>query len=151
MKIKLDNFYLEEFNKDNLEHLEVIRQLNKDQNSKKYLGDIFYAIKKIDLRKENYIDKFNHAFIAYYNSYPVGYISLSYIEEDYQISCGILNQYRKQHLASLLISEFSDYLLNSNYDINKIIAVIDKENTASKMAANLAGYSEDDNTYNIKK
>ncbi len=149
MKIILDNFQLEEFNRENNEHREVLEKLNKDQGVKRYLGDINYSIERINKRYcEN---RFNKAFIPYYNEYPIGYISLSYIDDEYQISCGILNEFRKENLASLLLEEFSDYLLNNYEEIDKLTAKIESDNIGSIKAASLASYSEEDRNKYIRR
>ncbi len=92
MKIHLDNFVLEEYSKDNYEHIEVINKLNSDDSVKRYLGNINYSIARIERRKtEDCLSKnINSAFISYYNDYPIGYISIYYKEGKHHISYGIL-------------------------------------------------------------
>lgn len=141
--IELENFILEEYNKNNNEHTEVIYNLNKDQNVKKYLGNINYSIERISERKKE--NKYNKAFIPYYNNYPVGYISLSYINSEFQISYGILNEYRKQNLAALLLEEFSEYLLENYQDIEELILKIKEDNIGSIKVAELADYYKESN------
>lgn len=141
--IELENFILEEYNKNSNEHIEVISNLNKDQNVKKYLGNINYSIERINERKKE--NKYNKAFISYYNNYPVGYISLSYIGSEFQISYGILNEYRKQNLAALLLEEFSEYLLENYQDIEELILKIKEDNIGSIKVAELADYYKESN------
>lgn len=152
MKVYLDNFVLEEYDRKNLEHSRVIERLNQDKNSQKYLGDLFYAIQKNEKRKEESIAKLNRTFIPYYNEYPIGYFAIYNIDSEYQISCGILEEYRKQFLASLLIEEASEYFLSHYEDIDELFAIIDKENIASQRASSLVGYNRiSEEKYSRKK
>ncbi len=64
---------------------------------------IFYAIQKNSKRSEEDISKLNKTFISYYNEYPIGYFAIYTIHSEYQVSCGLLEEYRKQYLASLLL------------------------------------------------
>ena len=152
MKVYLDNFVLEEYNASNLQHREVIERLNQDKESKKYLGDLFYAIQKNSKRSEEDISKLNKTFISYYNEYPIGYFAIYTIHYEYQVSCGLLEEYREQYLASLLLEEASTYFLSEYIDINEIFAIIDKENIASQNSALRAGYERiEEEKYSIKK
>ena len=165
--LKLDNFDLYEYN-DSKEHQAVIEKIEaSDPNN--YLGNIKYAIKRINQRK---IDNPNNfAFIAYYNDYPIGYISLTYVDSEYQISAGTLPEFRKQNLSSLLLEEFSERILdykkvseminkfelsNTNLkeiykegitekEIDKLVLKIDTTNEASHKVAELVGYEQVDN------
>lgn len=138
--LKLDNFDLIKFDFNNEEHNLVIRKLC-DKNKSNYLGDLFYSIALIRKRQEeNY---YNEAYIAYYNDYPIGFISLSYKNSAYEISYGILKEYRNQHLGTLLLDEFSEVLFNNYEDINNLTLVINKNNIASIKLANMASYESD--------
>ena len=163
--LKLDNFTLYEYN-NSIEHQEIIRQI-ENTDPKNYLGSIKYLIQKINERKiEN---PNNYFFIAYYqDEYPMGFISITYLDNKYQISGGTLPQYRKQNLSSLLLEEFSERLLDykkvrqviekydtenelnkeiydnglSDVEIDELILKIDPTNVASHKVAELIGYEQ---------
>lgn len=141
MNVILDDFVLEEYNNSNLEHVEVIYELNKDLGTKKFLGDINYNIMRIKARSEE--NSFNKAFIPYYNDYPVGYIALTYIKNEYQIIAGILPNFRKENMASLLLQEFSYYLLDNFEEIDELVLRIDEDNLGSQKVADLVGYKKE--------
>ncbi len=101
MKINLDNFILEEYSSYNSEHVKVVFELNKDQDTKRFLGDVDYTIEQTMIRRTDDLNHYNIAFIPYYNDYPIGYISLVYLQHEYQIIYGILNRFRKQNLGAL--------------------------------------------------
>lgn len=152
--MKLDNFYLEPYQNGNVEHRSVVISLCNDPNGKKYLGNLEFHIQMIEKRKED--DLHNQAFIAYYgddyDSIPVGFISLSVHQGSYEISYGILPQYRKQNLGSLLLQEFSEQLLELYPEIMELILVISDLNEGSKSVANLAGYEKKDRIhYRMKR
>lgn len=167
--LKLDNFTLYEYN-DSKEHQEVIRQIEAtDPNN--YLGSIKYLIQKINQRKVE--NPNNYFFIAYYqDEYPMGFISITYLDNQYQISGGTLPQFRKQNISSLLLEEFSERLLDykkvskllekydtdnelhkeiydqglSDVEIDELVLKIDPSNVASHKVAELIGYEQVDNT-----
>lgn len=149
MEIYLDNFVLEEYNQSNSEHVYVIDELNKDQNTKKFLGNVNYTIERtMDRRIDN---PYNIPFIPYYNNYPVGYISLVYIHDEYQVIMGILGQFRKQNLGALLLEKFSDYFLFHYSDIDSLHLKIEEDNIGSRKVANLVGYHQDSSTKYSRK
>lgn len=167
-RLKLDNFDLYEYN-DSLEHQEVIRRIEMSDNNS-YLGNIKYAITRINQRKHE--NPNNFVFIAYYNDYPMGYISLTYLDNQYQVSAGTLPEYRKQNLSSLLLEEFSERILDykkvsemiekfdskngyqkelykqgiTDKEIAELVLKIEPTNIASHKVAELVGYEQVDNT-----
>lgn len=139
--LKLDNFILEEYN-HNI-HNNILNKLQIDQNTKKYLGDLKFSILMIEKRKlENNI---NNAYIAYYNDYPIGFISITYSEELYQISYSILPEYRKQNLGSLLLQEFSEVIFQKYPNIDELTLKIKEHNIGSRNVASLSGFEQIDN------
>lgn len=146
--LKLDNFILEEY--DENFHNNILNRLQADNNTKKYLGDLKFSIMMIKKRKlENNINKF---YIAYYNKYPIGFISITYKDDEYQISYSILNKYRNQNLGSLLLQEFSEAIFERYYNVNELILKIENDNIGSKKVADLAGYNQiDNNTFTQRR
>lgn len=166
--IKLDNFILYEYNNCQ-EHQNVINEIEAS-DPKGYLGNLRYTIRKINERKQD--NPNNYAFIAYYNDYPIGYISITYLDNKYQIAGGTLPQYRRQNLSSLLLDEFSEKILDykgiekmlekfdtnnefdkdiykegiSELDVDELVLKIDPTNTSSHKVAELLGYEKVDTT-----
>ena len=142
----LDNFMLEEFSEFNMEHTLVIEELGC-----KYLGDLKLLLKNIKDDNENGI--YGAMYIAYYNDYPVGMISINTGSSGkYYISAGILKKYRGYHLAALLLDEFTEKVFDSHDEINDIYLLIDEKNYPSQNTAKLVGYNQIDNiTYVMKK
>lgn len=147
--MELDNFILKEFQNFNNEHINIINELKVNEEIKKYLGNLDFMINAINKRKIENIC--NNIFIAYYNDYPIGIITLTYFDDTYQISYGILNKFRKQNLASLLLQEFSEKVFEI-YDIEKLVLKINSDNIGSQKVALLAGYEKENiNTFYINK
>ena len=140
MKIELDNFILEEYNEKNIEHRSTIIELQNDLSSQKYLGDINYSLIKLEENKKN------KAYISYYNEVPIGYISLFVINNNYEISYGILPKYRKQNLGALLLEEFSEKLFDIYLDIDKLSLQINQSNIGSIKLAKLADFKKENST-----
>ena len=141
MQVILDNFTLIEYNHHDDTHFDVINKLNHDDSSKKYLGDLFYTIERVELRKE---DNFNNGnYIVFYDNNPVGYLNLSYKEDDYYLTYAILKEFRNKHLASLLLKEFTEYAFDK-LKINKLVLTIEYDNIGSQKVAITNNYQQDD-------
>lgn len=135
--IELDNFILHEYSNYDGNHIDMIDTLNRDRSSSKYLGNLNYMIERTRIRSEE--DSNNKIYVAYYNSYIVGFVGIAVINAEYNISVGILPKYRKEYLGALLIDEFSSYLIeDENYPY--IVAMIDEDNTASIRLAESVSY-----------
>lgn len=149
MVINLNNFILQEYNYNNIDHRSVVIEFTNDKESSKYLGDLFYSIEEINKRKNN--NNINFAFVVYRKNIPVGYISIITKESIYEISYGIIPRYRSNGLGTLLLQEFSDYLFHKYTYIDQLSLIIAKDNIISKKTAISAGYyQENKNKYCIK-
>lgn len=137
--MELDNFFLAEYDSENIDHKTVVIELENDSYAKNYLGNLSYHIERINQRKEN--NRCNHAYIAYYDDVPVGFISVYLEQEMYQISYGIVPEKRGEYLGALLLQEFSEEMFEEYPEINTLTLLINNLNTGSKKTANLAGYN----------
>lgn len=147
--IELNIFRLEPFRASKESHKMLIEELSKDNNSKKYLGNLYYMLERIYQRRDkNYVDQF---YVAYLKDKIVGFISLSIINDKPYISSGILKEYRGESLGKLLLQEFT-YYLQDTYNYDKIYLSINENNKVAISSANFVGYSQDDNgDYYIKR
>lgn len=143
MRLILDNFTLIEYDPNRSEQKHIVDRLKQEPAVNKYLGDLQYLALRIAQRKEE--NKYNLLFLAYYDENPIGFISLTYLEESYQISSALFKEYRGQNLGSLLLQEFSEKIFEE-YPIDKLILKINNENIAGQKAAELGGYDKEDST-----
>lgn len=144
--MNLNSFRLENYMRDIPSHRTVIVKLHNDQvmNKTNYLGDLDYHIQKIEKRKEeNYI---NGAYIAFYHNRAIGFISLTVEDESYQISYGIIPEFRGFHIGALLLQEFTEKIFETYKQIDKLTLIINSLNTGSKKTALLAGYEKENDT-----
>lgn len=140
--MKLDNFILEIYNEDNNEHNNIIKILDTDEKSQKYLGNTQKLIQIINKRKDiDYLH--NNTYIAYYNDRAVGYISLTHNKDDYEIISGLLKEERNKHLGSLLLLEFSEKVFEEYKNIDKLTLKINSKNIGSIKCAELVGYQKE--------
>ncbi len=140
--LELENFFLLEFDFQNETHHNVLNKIESTKEGKHFLGNINYAITKINQRKEK--TPYNIAYIVYYLDDPMGYISLTYFDNAYQISYGITPEYRGQYLGSLLLMEFSDKLFELFPEIEKLTLKINDLNIGSIKLAEKVGYEKQD-------
>lgn len=140
--ISLDYFELEEYSNVNKYHKLVIEELMMDRRVQEFLGDIRFMITMINKRRdENHID---NMYIARKNGEYIGFISLSIIEDRYEVSIGLLPKFRGQNLAYLLTQDFCDYVFEWYPDIDNIYARIKMNNIGSIKAAEMSGFKQDD-------
>lgn len=142
--MKLDNFNLVEYDKNNVEHKTTVIEISNDSLGREYLGDLEYHIACINRRKE---DNFlNYAYIAYYDENPVGFISIFSRETGYEVSYGLRPKYRGEYLGALLLQEFTEKIFESFKQVDEIKLFINNVNTGSKKTALLAGYEKKSST-----
>ena len=148
--MELDNFRLEDYNPYDFNHKSVIVQLENDASATRYLGDLNLFYKNIlDDQEEGY---FAHLYIAYYNDYPIGFISINVNDNKYFIASGLLKEFRGYHLAALLLQEFSDKVFELRNDINDLYLSINEKNFASRKTAELVGYTQENKVrYQMKR
>lgn len=143
MKLILDNFTLIEYDPNRSEQKYLVDRLKQEPAVNKYLGDLQYMALRIAQRKEE--NQYNLLFLAYYDEDPIGFISLTYLDESYQISSALFKEYRGQNLGSLLLQEFSEKVFEE-FPIDKLVLKINSENIAGQKAAELVGYDKEDST-----
>lgn len=148
MRIDIGSFELESYNDSKETHFNAIVKINSDEASKKYLGDLFYKIKRTDMRhQENFIDEF---YIVYRKDKIIGIIALNELDEDiiksnncdpkYSVSIGLMPEYRGENLGLVLLSQFVDYVFSNYPNIQELYGEIDSTNTASIKNANTVGF-----------
>lgn len=127
--MELDNFFLAEYDFQNINHRAVVIEI-ENADREKYLGDLEYHIARINQRRED--NRCNHAYIAYYNDYPVGFITIYTESDTYQISYGVRPEKRGEYLGTLLLQEFSEKMFEVYPEIDKLTLIINNLNTSSK-------------------
>ena len=138
--VKIDFFELEPYSKYDFNHNRVIDELSIDYRASKYLGDIRFMIQMIEKRKaENHIDEM---YMAIKNGEYVGFISLSVIENRYEVSIGLLPKFRGENLAVLLTTDFVEHVFEWYPELDEVYAKIDPNNTASIKAAINSGFEQ---------
>lgn len=128
--IKLEDFILK--NIENDEEEKFINELFKEEKVYHYLGNLSNEINE-------------NTYIVYYENNMIGYTSLSKVEfrEGRYASTlynAISTKYANKGYGTLLLKEYSDYLLDSS---DVIILNIDTDNIASIRSAEKAGFVED--------
>jgi len=145
--MELDNFMLEKYNPFKIEHRCVITELENDVSANRYLGDLNLFYRNIMNDKEE--GYFANLYIANYNNYPIGFISINVNDNKYYIASGLLKEFRGYHLAALLLQEFSEKIFEVRPEINNLYLSINEKNFASRKTAQLVGY-EQENTIRYK-
>lgn len=150
-KVELDSFDLESYFELSTIHKDVIFNLGIDNNTKKYLGDLNYLITRVRQRRnDNFIDEIYIVFNK--EEISLGIMSLSIIDDKFEVSIGILPKYRGLHLASKMLGEFTNYIFSKYPNIDKIYGQINSANEASIKGAISAGFQrEQTNLYSISR
>lgn len=147
--MELDNFFLAEYDDANIDHKTVAIELENDSDGRNYLGNLEYHINMVNKRKEE--SPCNHAYIAYYDDIPIGFISITTKDESYQISYGIRPRNRGEYLGSMLLQEFSEKMFEVYKEINTLTLIINNLNSGSKKTAALAGYTQENKVRHTQK
>lgn len=150
--IELNTFTLEEYSEYKIQHNEVLRKLALDESCKKYLGDITFSINQIKKRQEEDFYSHDCAYIVYKSDTPIGYFSMTRNEIDYELSCGILPEFRNGNLASMLLQQFTYEIFDIYPDIDKLKLKIEADNIRSRKVAEFVGYEKEGiTTYTSKR
>ena len=135
--IKLKDFELQEYKPDDIDHKSTIIYLFNDEETRKYMGNVEVFGKNILAAKDGY----SNIYIAYKDNEPIGLVSLYYLDSKYEVCYAILPKYRHQHLASILLGEYTEYVFD-NTDIEDLYLYINKGNRNSILVANNNGYTK---------
>jgi len=148
--MQLDNFILKDYYDLDIEHKTVAVNLYNDPDVKRYFSDFLYYIElSLNRYKENFK---NRVYVVYYGnenySYPVGMLILNVYGDKYELSYAILKEYRGEHLATMLLQEYTEYFFDKYKDIDKIYLHINTKNTGSIKVALYSNFvkSEKDRT-----
>ena len=145
--IKISLFNLELFDINNNSHNILFDELWNDDNTKKYLFDRREFINNIIMGDGTY----NCIYLIKLGDEYIGFVSLYYIDNTYEICDGIINRFRNRGYSKMILTEFSKYVFD-NTDINKLYCYIDKDNIASIKSALKVGFDNvDDKEYVLKK
>lgn len=139
--IYLQHFVLKQYNGENKEDQRRVEELKNDIKIRRYVGEQLL---------QEYL---NECFYLVYNQNNfIGFISIfDSIEKEKQLAYGILSKYRKQKYGTLLLSEFSDYLLNRKKQYELLHIWVERENFPSIRAAKHSGYEKETDYLYIKR
>ncbi|HIT21900.1 MAG TPA: GNAT family N-acetyltransferase [Candidatus Scybalousia intestinigallinarum] len=138
--IKLDRLYMEQLDRENIKHLQFLKELMKSSNIS-YLWDL-------EKTKSEFNNKERSSWIEEYlcfndSNTPIGYMNLSVPTDGINgrttsLYYAISEQYRHLGLGSKMVAEMTDYLF-TNKMIDCIVGEVEKENIASQKALEKAG------------
>ena len=143
-----DNFLLNEFNFDNIEHLLLLEKVIHSSDSELISKDIRnYISRNSELNKKDHI---TNTFVVEKDNLMIGLAFLNYhpeesrvnelLKEEIEIGLGLLDEFRGSGFGSLFENEFSNLLLNIYPQFNEVIARIDNNNIKSIKSAEKAGF-----------
>ncbi len=145
--ILLSSFELELYNINNSIHNDVLNELWLDDNTKKYLYGKDEFINNI-LNGNN---ELNSIYLVKKDNNYIGFVSLYYCDNIYEVCDGILIDFRNKKYSSLLLNEFTKYIFN-NTDIDRLYGYIDEDNIASiKSVLNIGFVKNDEKEYVLNK
>ena len=115
------------------DHRDVINKLNRDEASRRFLGNnLFETIEMIQRRSDE--DFRNRTYIVRVDDKSVGIINLtnrSIIDEQFEIDIGIIPEYRRKGIGELVSSTFIDFIFEKIKSIDTLYFKINFENKAS--------------------
>ena len=137
--IKLDGLYVDKLDRENIKHLQFLKELMKSNNIS-YLWDLEKTKLELNKKEDSWIEEY-----LYFDNVnnPIGYINLSPPTEGIKgittsLYYAISEQYRNLGLGSKMVAEIADYLFTVQ-NIDCIVGEVEKENIASQKALEKAG------------
>ena len=124
--INLSTYKLEEYDLKNIDHKSTLINLFNDKDTFKYMGNILSFTESIITST----DDISNIYIAYLDQKPVGFVSIYFLGEKYEICYAILPSERNKNIASTLLGEFTDFIFR-NYPIDDLYLYINRENESS--------------------
>ena len=134
------------FDKDNQEHLKVLALLAKDEEIKKWFGDL-----------NAYFDEMINGeglegtYLVLKDSEIIGFMNIYDYYKLLELQYGLLEEYRGKSLGFQLLKESSEEIFKRYFHINTLRTYIDRENIRSEKAAINAGFKLISEKFNIKE
>ena len=140
-KINLENFILEQFNYNNLEHFKMIDIFDQDREIDKYIISTEESFRDIIDYYRLYSDNtiYNKIYLVrLLTGEIIGSLEMDGKSDDLYINYCILEKYRNKGYCTKLLKEITIYLLNN---IKQISLLIKEENIKSSKLALKNGYT----------
>ena len=148
-----NNLYMEKMNGLNESHLELAKELDKDEcicGENGYLWSIEKNLScslYVDGKYLNNGNIYQSPYVIYHNEIPIGYMEISKIYEDIKavaLAYALLNIYRGKGYAYLTLKSIAEkILLDKVDDVQRVMLHIDVTNIKSQNVALRAGFADD--------
>lgn len=149
MFIELKDFNIVSYDRSNEDHRKFKFSLSSDDDFKRFFGQMF--MNGIDEKfTESDSLEADKVYLVVKDSNIIGLVRLlTKNKEVVELQYAIKKDYRKNKLGSVLLTEFSSYLLDN--ETNKIILKIEKNNIPSIKCAINSGFEEKNGVYQKSK
>lgn len=145
--LRLSHFNYELYDNSNKTHLDFFDELWLDEETNKYLYNKEDFINNI-IKGTN---EYDCIYLVKIKEKIIGFVSIYYSDNTYEISDGILPRYRGNSYSAILLNEFSSYIF-SNTNIDTLYGYIEKNNNSSIKSALKNGFVQtNEKEYIIKK
>ncbi len=138
--IELPHFILKEYHAESKCDKTNLNQLKMDQQIHRYVGEI--------LEEESMNDVI---YFVYKENHFIGFITiLDSIHQVKQLTYGLLPAYRNHKYGTLLLREFSDYLLEIKRQYDLLHLWFERDNLSSIAVAKNCGYEPETDYLYVK-
>lgn len=134
---KIGTLILNIFDKENIEALEFVKELCRDDTIKTRFQGIMVGLSN----PQN--EFFNHSFLVKHNDVFIGYINISDFnteEKSIYLRAAITQNKRGLSYGKTLLSEITEYVFKKYPQVENIRLKIANDNKASLMTSNSCGY-----------
>lgn len=145
-RIELEDFTLEVFDYENMDHRFITVVLDNDVDFHDYVGETQFLIESV---KEK--GKQDRLYVVKRGEEYLGIISLITLDDKPYLTVGIIPEMRRKHYGYNLLREYIDYLFNEYYDYDTIFASVYPKNRASINNVLKLGFSQVSKTKYAKK
>lgn len=143
--IELDDFVLEPFDSDNMDHRYISVVLDNDVSFHDYVGETNYLIENAKSKQEN--GHRDCVYIIKNNDDYLGLITLITLNGKPYLAMGIIPNKQGYHFGKNVLKEYIEYLFREYPEYDKIFSSINPQNEKSinnvlKLGFNKVSYTE---------
>lgn len=128
-RIELEDFTLEVFDYDNINHRFVTVVLDNDDDFHDYVGETQYLIESAKIKEKK--GKRDRVYVVKHEEKYLGIICLIILDDKPYFAIAIIPGMRRQHYGYNLLREYIDYLFNEYHDYDTVFASVYPKNKAS--------------------
>lgn len=137
-RINIGTFSLEIYDENNETHKEYVEKFESDKDFNTYAEEFWSLLSNVNYAKKQ--GKYSEIYFAYIDEKIVGMIGLIWVLGSPELVMGILPEMRGNHYSSVLLREYTNYVLETYKEYNELYAYVNPNNVHSQENVEMAGF-----------